>query len=207
MAGAAIAIVLRSREADATGAQIGAPRTVGRTVSNERLLALWGVGLTVAITSVIFVGWWSALTPKVGSITPDQARAISTSSWIHCSARVQWLNQLRAVAPEKVPTAMELMATDPRCYPFTSAAASELLTNTSAEASEVVNFYASVDPKSFVSQAYLAQHRLITGDIEGARAAQAEMNRLAAFSNDVDQNFVTQVNKILEDGYASVEDS
>lgn len=207
MAGAAIAVILRSREADALSQQQLLGQQPGRTISNERLLAMWGIGLAIAVASVVFVGWWSALVPKVGSITPDQARDISTSPWIHCNARAQWLNQLQEVAPEKVPDTMDLMATDPRCYPFTSAAAGAFLNSTAAEATEVVNFYATVDPKSFVAQGYLAQHRLVLGDVEGAKAAQAEMNRLASFSRDVDQNFVTQVNKILDDGYAAVANS
>lgn len=204
LAGAGISLILRSREAEALSAGAPDAPAQSQSASTGRILGLWGLGLAVAVASVLFVGWWSGLTPKVGTITPDQARAIATSSWVHCTARTQWLEQLRQAAPEKVPDPVLLMRTDPRCYPFTSAAASAMLETTTPEASEIVDFYATVDPKSFVSQAYLAQHRMVVGDVEGARAAQAEMNRLAAMSKDVDQDFVARVNEILEQGYSTV---
>jgi len=96
------------------------------------------------------------------------------------------------------------MATDPRCYPFTSNAAGSLVSATDSESQEIVQFYESVDPKSFVSQAYLAQNRLVAGDLEGAKVAQDEMNRLAVISKDVDQEFVAKVNGVLEQGLEEV---
>jgi len=202
MAGAAIAVVLRSLESQSSNnpsAESGSKKP--STVTNSRLLSAWGLGAMLAIAGVVSVAWWTSAVPKIGAITPDQAKAIITSPWVHCSARVQWLNELQRAQPEAVPSVQELMATDPRCYPFTSNAAGTLVSSTDAESQEIVQFYETVDPKSFVSQAYLAQSRLIAGDLEGAKAAQDEMNRLAAMSKDVDQEFVAKVNTLLEQGY------
>jgi len=208
MAGAAIAVVLRSREIDALATtEAPSPKPATRSITNERLLAAWGIGAVLAVAGLVFVGWWTALTPSLGSISPERAREIVLSPWIHCSARTQWLNQLQSVSPELVPTPLEMMAVDPRCYPFTSGAAGALVNASGPEANQTVDFYAQIDPKSFVAQAYLAQHRLVNGNIEGAKAAQAEMNRLAEFSNDVDQDFVARVNEILDEGYAAAAQS
>jgi len=205
MAGAAIAVVLRSLESQANSkpAAETSPKKPS-TVTNSRLLAAWGLGAMLAIAGVVSVAWWTSAVPKIGSITPNQAKDIVTSPWVHCSARVQWLAELQKASPENMPTVQELMDTDPRCYPFTSNAAGALVSSTDSESQEIVQFYANVDPKSFVAQAYLAQNRLIVGDLEGAKAAQDEMNRLAATSNDVDQEFVTKVNTLLEQGYEDV---
>lgn len=204
MAGAAIAVVLRSLETDEQIAAGTVPPTPpGKPLTNERILAAWGLGVLVAIVGAGSVIWWASMIPKVGSISPTEARSLVVSPWVHCNARVQWLNELQKAEADEVPSALELMAVDPRCYPFTSGAAGALVNANSPEANETVNFYAMVDPKSFVSQAYLAQHRLIIGDIPGAKAAQAEMNRLAGISQDVDQGFVDKVNEILAAGYKS----
>jgi len=207
MAGAAIAVVLRSLESQASNTPTTAAQSDRKkpsTVTNSRLLSAWGLGLMLAIAGVISVAWWTSAVPKIGAITPDQAKAIITSPWVHCSARVQWLNELQRAQPDVIPPVQELMATDPRCYPFTSNAAGTLVSATDAESQEIVQFYETVDPKSFVSQAYLAQSRLIAGDLDGAKAAQDEMNRLATTtnSNDVDQEFVAKVNGVLEQGFA-----
>ena len=204
LAGAAIAVVLRGLEADefASVNRTQETKAKRRVIPNSYLLGAWVVGLGLAVAGVLLVGWWATLQPYIGNITPAQARDLSTSAWVHCTAREEWSRQLAEVAPEELPSVTELRDTDPRCFKFTVDAASALLSSNDPEAGETVRFWVNNDPKSYIAQGYYAQRLLLEGDLPGAEAARAEMNRLVTIMrvDQIDNNFIDSVNKIIDDG-------